>query len=125
MEAYHKKSPEGKGLKVGGPPAAVGLPPQEMVLRWLPLEAGVGMESCRGVASGVVLSGAAAGGGGGAMRGVFGMLAFCAHVVTSVEFCSDKQKHCRLRMQYFGCNYKSLCNTWPQLPVQGSRQPIC
>ncbi len=64
-------------------PATVGLPPHEMVLRWLPLDAGVDMESCRDttsvVLSGVVLSGAAAGRGGGAMRGVLGVLALCAH----------------------------------------------
>ena len=58
-----------------------------MVLRWLPLEAGVDKESCRVGTSGVVLSGAAAGGRCGAMRGVLGVLELCdAH--SAIKICS-------------------------------------
>lgn len=60
-------------------PLAVGLPPQEVVLRWAepPLpDAGGVRDSCRSAAPTSVVSLMADGGGGGS-RGVFGVAAAC------------------------------------------------
>ena len=61
------------------PPEAVGLPPQEVVLRWEPLppECGAVRESCRSAPASGVVSLAADGGGGGGSLGVLGVAAAC------------------------------------------------
>lgn len=58
---------------------AVGLPPQEVVLRWEPppVEGGAFRESCRSAAMSGVVSLAADGVGGGGSRGVLGVVAAC------------------------------------------------
>lgn len=58
---------------------AVGLPPQEVVLRWEPppADSGALSESCRSAAMSGVVSLAADGVGGGGSRGVLGVVAAC------------------------------------------------
>ena len=68
-----------------GAPEAVGLPPQEVVLRWElpPAEGGAVNESCRSVATSGVVSLAADGGGGGS-RGVLGVAAACSIIQQAI-----------------------------------------
>jgi len=71
---------EGRRQSSWAAPLAVGLPPQEVVLRWAeppPPEAGGVRDSCRSAAQTSVVSLMAEDGGGGGSRGVFGVAAAC------------------------------------------------